>query len=101
MSLPLTLVAFAVAELNVQYLCQDSFYNRLTPEQSKVAFENKYDFDHPNAIDLQLFAEAGSRFCSSLVVELIFGNEIVPSGSQSLQADQRAKVFFHEASARR
>lgn len=38
---------------------QDSFYNWLTAEQSKVAFENKYDFDHPNAIDLKLFAEAG------------------------------------------
>lgn len=42
---------------SVVIMSQDSFYNRLTPEQSKVAFENKYDFDHPNAIDLQLFAE--------------------------------------------
>ncbi|KAG9047342.1 Uridine kinase [Tulasnella sp. UAMH 9824] len=43
---------------SVVIMSQDSFYNWLTPEQSKVAFENKYDFDHPNAIDLQLFAEA-------------------------------------------
>ncbi|KAG8962238.1 Uridine kinase [Tulasnella sp. 425] len=43
---------------SVVIMSQDSFYNWLTPEQSKVAFENKYDFDHPNAIDLKLFAEA-------------------------------------------
>lgn len=66
MFLALTLVASAVTDSTVQYLCQDSFYNWLTPEQSKVAFENKYDFDHPNAIDLQLFAEAGSRFVRAL-----------------------------------
>ncbi|KAG9018045.1 hypothetical protein FRB90_012548 [Tulasnella sp. 427] len=42
---------------SVVIMSQDSFYNRLTPEQSKTAFENKFDFDHPNAIDLKLFAE--------------------------------------------
>ena len=26
---------------------QDSFYKTLTPEQSKLAFANEYDFDSP------------------------------------------------------
>ena len=30
-------------------LSADSFYKPLTPEQSKLAFANQYDFDHPQA----------------------------------------------------
>ncbi|KAG8908347.1 Uridine kinase [Tulasnella sp. 403] len=41
---------------SVVIMSQDSFYNRLSPEQNKRAFENKHDFDHPNALDLKLFA---------------------------------------------
>ena len=32
-------------------LSQDSFYKSLTPEQSKKAFQNEWDFDSPEAID--------------------------------------------------
>jgi len=38
---------------------QDSFYKPHGPEELKLAFENKYDFDHPDALDLDLFAEVG------------------------------------------
>ena len=35
----------------------DSFYKPLTPEQSKLAFENEFDFDAPSAWDWELMVE--------------------------------------------
>lgn len=35
----------------------DNFYKKLTPELQKLAFESKYDFDSPNAFDMDLFVE--------------------------------------------
>ncbi|CDO74973.1 hypothetical protein BN946_scf184945.g45 [Trametes cinnabarina] len=40
----------------VVILSQDSFYKRHSPEDLKLAFANRYDFDHPDAIDMPLFA---------------------------------------------
>ncbi|KAG0757322.1 hypothetical protein G6F57_010581 [Rhizopus arrhizus] len=43
--------------LNVPWvviLSMDSFYNILTPEQSLLAKQNLYNFDHPNAVDYDL-----------------------------------------------
>ncbi|KAF9267788.1 armadillo/beta-catenin/plakoglobin [Marasmius fiardii PR-910] len=37
-------------------LSQDSFYKRLDEEQSTLAHANKFDFDHPSAIDMPMFA---------------------------------------------
>ncbi|KAI0926134.1 hypothetical protein AcW1_008379 [Taiwanofungus camphoratus] len=37
-------------------LSQDSFYKRHTPEEIELAFASRYDFDHPDAIDMPLFA---------------------------------------------
>lgn len=44
---------------------QDSFYKELTQEQLKLAFSNKYDFDHPDALDMPIFASVGTliNFC--------------------------------------
>ncbi|GJJ08316.1 hypothetical protein Clacol_002527 [Clathrus columnatus] len=36
--------------------CSDSFYKTHTPQELKLAFENNYDFDHPDAIDMTMFA---------------------------------------------
>lgn len=36
---------------------QDSFYKVLSPEQSKQAFNNEYDFDSPDAIDFDCLVE--------------------------------------------
>ena len=36
---------------------QDSFYKVLTPEQSRRAFQNDYDFDSPDAIDFDALIE--------------------------------------------
>ncbi|MCJ1374642.1 Uridine kinase [Loxospora ochrophaea] len=41
----------------VVILSMDSFYKPLTPEQSKKAFRNEYDFDSPDAIDFDLLVE--------------------------------------------
>ncbi|KAJ2080317.1 Uridine kinase, partial [Coemansia sp. S100] len=43
-----------VESMNVPWvviLSMDSFYRRLTPEESKRAFENNHDFDHPLSYD--------------------------------------------------
>ncbi|CAL1716210.1 unnamed protein product [Somion occarium] len=37
-------------------LSQDSFYKRHTPEEVELAHANLVDFDHPDAIDMPLFA---------------------------------------------
>ncbi|KZW02743.1 uridine kinase [Exidia glandulosa HHB12029] len=57
-----TTVARAIVEAmgsipTVVIVSQDSFYKPHGPEELKLAFENKYDFDHPNSIDMPLFAE--------------------------------------------
>ena len=36
---------------------QDSFYKPLTPEQSRRAFKNEYDFDSPDAIDFDVLVD--------------------------------------------
>lgn len=35
---------------------QDSFYKRHGPEELELAFANQYDFDHPDALDMPMFA---------------------------------------------
>lgn len=37
-------------------LSQDSFYRRHSPEEVELAHQNLMDFDHPDAIDMPLFA---------------------------------------------
>lgn len=38
-------------------LRKDSFYKSLTPEESRKAFRNEYDFDSPDAIDFDVLVE--------------------------------------------
>ncbi|KAI0064778.1 armadillo/beta-catenin/plakoglobin [Artomyces pyxidatus] len=40
----------------VVILSQDSFYKKHSPEDLALAFASRYDFDHPNSIDMELFA---------------------------------------------
>ncbi|KAI8890816.1 uridine kinase [Backusella circina FSU 941] len=49
-----------VKKLNIPWvviLSMDSFYNILTLEQSKLAHQSKFDFDHPTAFDMDLAFE--------------------------------------------
>ncbi|UOH82992.1 hypothetical protein LQV05_005705 [Cryptococcus neoformans] len=41
----------------VLILSQDSFYNAHSPEEVELAFKNDLDLDHPDAIDMTLFAQ--------------------------------------------
>ncbi|TFK50123.1 armadillo/beta-catenin/plakoglobin [Heliocybe sulcata] len=41
----------------VVILSQDSFYKRHTPEEVALAMDNKIDFDHPDALDMPMFAQ--------------------------------------------
>lgn len=41
----------------VVILSMDSFYKPLTPEQSRSAFRNEYDFDAPEAIDFDALVD--------------------------------------------
>lgn len=40
----------------VAIVSQDAFYKSLSRAQSKLAFENNYDFDHPNVSSIQELA---------------------------------------------
>lgn len=49
-----------IQEINTPWtvlLSLDNFYKPLTPEESKLAFENKWDFDAPESVDLDLVYE--------------------------------------------
>lgn len=55
-----TLSQAIVKKLNLPWvviLSMDSFYKTLTPEQSKLAFANEYDFDSPDAIDFDILVD--------------------------------------------
>ncbi|KAK2479905.1 hypothetical protein H9L39_09279 [Fusarium oxysporum f. sp. albedinis] len=55
-----TLSQAIVKKLNLPWvviLSMDSFYKTLTPEQSKLAFANEYDFDSPDAIDFDVLVD--------------------------------------------
>jgi uridine kinase len=53
------------------YALQDSFYKSLTPEQSKRAFNNDWDFDRPEAIDFDVLVERLYDLKQGCVVLLI------------------------------
>ncbi|KHN99310.1 Pyridine nucleotide-disulfide oxidoreductase, FAD/NAD(P)-binding domain protein [Metarhizium album ARSEF 1941] len=58
-----TLSQAIVKKLNLPWvviLSMDSFYKTLTPEQSKLAFANEYDFDSPD-----IYCEADADTCLS------------------------------------
>ncbi|KAH6989363.1 uridine kinase family-domain-containing protein [Ilyonectria sp. MPI-CAGE-AT-0026] len=50
-----TLAQAIVKKLDLPWV--DSFYKTLTPDQSKLAFANEYDFDSPDAIDFDILVE--------------------------------------------
>jgi uridine kinase len=35
---------------------KDSFYKSIAPEVIELAFSNRYDFDHPDAMDMSMYA---------------------------------------------
>ena len=48
-----------IARLSIEhgiYECQDSFYKFHSPEELALAHANMLDFDHPDALDMPMFA---------------------------------------------
>ncbi|KAI8055350.1 uridine kinase [Syncephalis plumigaleata] len=59
--------------LNVPWVIivsMDSFYNALTPEQSKMAFKNMHNFDHPDAFDYDIMVECVRKLRQGKSVEI-------------------------------
>ncbi|KAI5287477.1 Uridine kinase [Ascosphaera aggregata] len=49
-----------IKSLNIPWvamLVMDSYYKPLTPEQTAAAYRTEYDFDHPDALDMDLLTE--------------------------------------------
>lgn len=53
--------------VGVLHLTQDSFYKRHTEEEIALAHANRFDFDHPDAIDMPMFASVRGPFWESPV----------------------------------
>jgi uridine kinase len=46
------------------HIAQDAFYKRHTPEEIALANASRFDFDHPDALDMPLFASVRQRILS-------------------------------------
>lgn len=53
--------------VGVLHLSQDSFYKRHTEEEIALAHANRFDFDHPDTIDMPMFAAVRGPFGESPV----------------------------------
>lgn len=54
----------------VAIVSQDAFYRPLSPAQTKLAFEQNYDFDHPHAIDQELLVQCVKDLKASRAVHI-------------------------------
>ncbi|GAK63885.1 armadillo/beta-catenin/plakoglobin [Moesziomyces antarcticus] len=54
----------------VAIVSQDAYYKSLTPEQSKLAFQEQYDFDHPDAFDYDILKQCIKDLRQSKAVEI-------------------------------
>lgn len=90
-----------VKELNLPWvvlLGMDSFYKPLTPEESKAAFRNEYDFDSPEAIDFDLLVERLRELKAGYVPEECFHETFSANICASKKAD--IPVYSFEKHAR-
>lgn len=54
----------------VAIVSQDAFYRPLTPAQTKLAFAQNFDFDHPSAIDQELLVQCVRELKQSRAVQI-------------------------------
>lgn len=54
----------------VAIVSQDAFYRPLSPDQVKLAFDQNFDFDHPNAIDQELLVQCIRNLKASRAVQI-------------------------------
>ena len=70
-----TLSHAIVAKLNLPWvviLSMDSFYKTLDVESHRLAFQNEYDFDAPNAIDFDALVNRLQELKAGSVVLFVF-----------------------------
>lgn len=83
-----------IRNLNVPWvvlISMDSFYKVLTPEQSARAFNNDYNFDHPDAFEFPLLYESLRKLKMGQPVE-------IPNYDFSLHARKNEKQLVYGAS---
>ncbi|SPO23554.1 related to uridine kinase [Ustilago trichophora] len=54
----------------VAIVSQDAYYKSLTPQESKMAFQEQYDFDHPDAFDYDILKQCIKDLRQSKAVEI-------------------------------
>lgn len=54
----------------VAIVSQDAYYKSLSPEESKLAFQEQYDFDHPDAFDYDILKKCIRDLRQSKAVEI-------------------------------
>ncbi|KAJ1919501.1 Uridine kinase [Mycoemilia scoparia] len=80
----------------VVIISTDSFYNVLTPEQSKRAFESNYNFDHPDSFDHGLMVEAIKKLKKGLATDIPVYDFSTHSRSPETQRVYGATVIIFE-----
>lgn len=80
---------------SVVILSQDSFYKRHDDDELKRAFANMYDFDHPDAIDMPLFA---SVRVDLLLLMQVLTEAQVSSRTEGMRANSCSRLFFQRTS---
>ncbi|EEC10691.1 uridine cytidine kinase I, putative, partial [Ixodes scapularis] len=95
-----TTVARRIIEaLNVPWvtlLSMDSFYKVLNEEEHKLAHNNQYNFDHPDAFDFKLLAETLKKLKEGKRVEVPIYNFVTHSREKHLKFMYGANVIIFE-----
>ncbi|KAI0033078.1 armadillo/beta-catenin/plakoglobin [Vararia minispora EC-137] len=73
---------------SVVIMSQDSFYKKHTPEEVALAFESRFDFDHPDSLDMDVFAA-----CLSDLKELKQTNIPIYSFQQHQRLDEKKYLY--------
>lgn len=74
----------------------DSFYNVLSPENSKLAHQNRFDFDHPSALDYNLLYETLVKLKEGKSVTLPVYNFCTHSREETTKTIYGANVIIFE-----
>lgn len=80
----------------VTLLSMDSFYKVLNEEEHKLAHQNKYNFDHPDAFDFDLLIETVRKLKEGKRVEVPIYNFVSHSREKRMKIMYGANVIIFE-----
>ncbi|XP_022258382.1 uridine-cytidine kinase-like 1 [Limulus polyphemus] len=80
----------------VTLLSMDSFYKVLDEEQHKLAHENEYNFDHPDAFDFTLLIETLRKLKEGKRVQVPIYNFVTHSRDKRMKTMYGANVIIFE-----